>query len=168
MEDAALIKAEDLLASRWQASHRRADRFMAGLLLAEWLSLVVVALTISPLAWAWDQGHTHLHVVVALVLGGLTCSLPVILAWRIPGAKITRHVMAVAQMLVAGLFIHLTGGRIESHFLIFASLAILSLYRDWAIFIPATLVVLVDRVLSPKEPISKPGDPVEFLNHCPN
>jgi signal transduction histidine kinase len=38
----------------------------------------------------------------------------------------------------------LTGGRIETHFHVFGSLAILAIYRDWRVFIPATLIVAVD------------------------
>jgi hypothetical protein len=42
------------------------------------------------------------------------------------------------------LLIHLTGGRIETHFHIFGSLAFLSFYRDWRVLVPATIVVVAD------------------------
>ncbi len=47
---------------------------------------------------------------------------------------------------MSGLLIHLTGGRIETHFHIFGSLAFLSFYRDWKVFIPATIVTLLDHI----------------------
>jgi len=47
-------------------------------------------------------------------------------------------------MLYSALLIHLTGGRIETHFHVFGSLAILAFYRDWRVFVPATLVIVVD------------------------
>src|SRR5688572_10548379 len=47
-------------------------------------------------------------------------------------------------MLMSALLIHLTGGRIETHFHVFGSLAFLSFYRDWRVFIPATLVAAGD------------------------
>jgi signal transduction histidine kinase len=43
--------------------------------------------------------------------------------------------------------IHLTGGRIETHFHVFGSLAILAFYRDWRVLIPATAIVAVDHAL---------------------
>ena len=42
----------------------------------------------------------------------------------------------VAQMLMGALLIHLTGGRIETHFHVFGSLAFLAFYRDWRVLIP--------------------------------
>ena len=50
-------------------------------------------------------------------------------------------------MLMSALLIHLTGGRIETHFHIFGSLAFLASYRDWRILVPATLVVAADHFL---------------------
>ena len=59
----------------------------------------------------------------------------------------TRHVVAVAQMLTSALLIHITGGRIETHFHVFGSLAFLAFYRDWRVFIPATIVVGLDHMV---------------------
>jgi PAS domain S-box-containing protein len=50
-------------------------------------------------------------------------------------------------MLMGALLIHLTGGRIETHFHIFGSLAFLSFYRDWRVLIPATIIVAADHFL---------------------
>jgi hypothetical protein len=87
------------------------------------------------------------HVWAAILLGGLITGVPIVLALRLPGATITRHTIAAAQMLTSGLLIHLSGGRIESHFHVFGSLAFLAFYRDWKVFIPATLVVAADHFL---------------------
>jgi hypothetical protein len=59
--------------------------------------------------------------------------LPVFLAFKRPGYAFTRHTIAVAQMLTSALLIHLTGGRIETHFHVFGSLAFLAFYRDWRV-----------------------------------
>jgi signal transduction histidine kinase len=64
-----------------------------------------------------------------------------------PRRSATRHVVAVSQMLWSALLIHLTGGRIETHFHVFGSLAFLAFYRDWKVLIPATLVVVGDHFL---------------------
>src|SRR5437773_2803615 len=64
-----------------------------------------------------------------------------------PGRVLTRHAVAVGQMLVSALFIHLSGGRIETHFHVFGSLAFLAFYRDWRVLITATVVVAMDHFL---------------------
>jgi signal transduction histidine kinase/CheY-like chemotaxis protein len=67
------------------------------------------------------------------------------LTW--PAEAVTRYTVAVGQMLMSALLIHLTGGRIETHFHIFVSLAFLALYRDWRVLIPATIVIAVDHAV---------------------
>ena len=67
--------------------------------------------------------------------------------WRGPGQVITRHIIAISQMLMGALLIHLTGGRIETHFHIFGSLAFLAVYRDWRVLITASIVVALDHLL---------------------
>src|SRR5204862_2137137 len=70
------------------------------------------------------------------------------LLWLLrPGERSTRHIIATAQMLMGGLLIHLTGGRIETHFHVFGSLAFLAFYRDWRVLVPATIVVALDHLL---------------------
>src|SRR6185295_14636106 len=64
-----------------------------------------------------------------------------------PGVASTRYVIAVAQMLWSALLIHLTGGRIETHFHVFGSLAFLAWYRDWKVLMTATVVVASDHML---------------------
>src|SRR5258707_12580963 len=66
---------------------------------------------------------------------------------RNPGATMNRHVIAILQMMWSALLIHLTGGRIETHFHVFGSLALLAFYRDWTVLVPATLVVAADHAI---------------------
>ena len=47
-------------------------------------------------------------------------------------------------MLMSALLIHLSGGRIETHFHIFGSLAFLACYRDWRVLVAASAVVALD------------------------
>jgi signal transduction histidine kinase len=68
----------------------------------------------------------------------------VLLVGTRPGATTTRLVIAVAQALMSALLIHLTGGRIETHFHVFGSLALLACYRDWKVLITASVVVAAD------------------------
>ena len=77
----------------------------------------------------------------------MIAAFPVLLARYRSGSALTRHVVAVGQMLMGGLFIHLTGGRIETHFHVFGSLALLAFYRDWRVLVTASLVVAGDHHL---------------------
>src|SRR5690606_5189463 len=64
-----------------------------------------------------------------------------------PGAQSTRLVIAAAQMLYGGMLIHLTGGRMETHFHVFGSLAFLAFYRDWRVLLMASAIVATDHFL---------------------
>jgi two-component system, sensor histidine kinase and response regulator len=140
-------RAEGLFAQDYGAILRRTDRIFAGLMVFQWVAAVVAALVISPRAWAATTSYTHIHVWAALVVGGLIAALPVSLAIVRPGRTLTRHVIAVGQMLTSALLIHLLGGRIETHFHVFGSLAFLAFYRDWRVLISATVVVALDHML---------------------
>src|SRR3984957_12133330 len=127
----------------WQ----RTDRMFAGLMALQWLAGIGVAIWITPLTWIGAASSIHLHVLAAIFLGGTIAAFPILLVALRPGQAITRHVIAVAQMLASALLIHLTGGRIETHFHIFGSLAFLAFYRDWRVLLTATMVVAVDHFL---------------------
>jgi signal transduction histidine kinase/DNA-binding response OmpR family regulator len=74
-------------------------------------------------------------------------AFPVFLSIFRPAETFTRHVIAFSQMLFSSLLIDLTGGRIETHFHIFGSLAFLAFYRDWRVLMTATVVVAADHFL---------------------
>ena len=126
---------------------RRVDRVFAGLMAFQWIAGIMAAVFLSPRAWDGDVGRVHSHVWAAVLVGGLVASLPVALALLRPGAASTRHVIAAGQMLMGALLIHLSGGRIETHFHIFGSLAFLALYRDWRVLITASAVAAIDHLL---------------------
>jgi diguanylate cyclase (GGDEF)-like protein len=130
-----------------QALYRRTDRMFAGLMLFQWIAAVAAALWLSPLTWDGPSSRTHLHVWTALLLGGTITLLPVVLAVFRPGAAVTRHTIAVGQMLMSALLIHLTGGRIETHFHVFGSLAFLAFYRDWRVLLTGTVIAALDHLL---------------------
>jgi signal transduction histidine kinase len=124
--------------------HVRTDRLFAVLMILQWVCGIGAALWISPRTWIGATSQVHWHVWAAIFLGGWMASLPIFLAWKEPGRPLTRHTIAVAQMLFAALLIDLTGGRIETHFHIFGSLAFLAFYRDWRVLVTATIVVAAD------------------------
>ena len=139
--------ARKLVGEHQQLIHERTDRMFVGLLAVQWVAAVLVALWLTPRTWDGALSRTHPHVWAALLLGGVISILPAVLGLKRPGATSTRYVIAIAQMLMGSLLIHLTGGRIETHFHIFGSLAFIAFYRDWKVLMPATLVVVVDHSL---------------------
>jgi signal transduction histidine kinase len=144
---AATPRAAELFAEYQQDIYRRTDRLFAILMVLQWIAGIVFALWVSPRAWSGTASRTHLHVWAAVVLGGAICLFPALLGAFRAGEASTRYTIAVAQMLMGGLLIHLTGGRIETHFHVFGSLAFLAFYRDWRVLVPATIVVGLDHML---------------------
>lgn len=127
--------------------HRRTDRLFRWLLLAQWGFAVLIAAWLSPWTYVGDDREIHIHVWSALVLGGALCGPALLLIAKRPGHVLTRQVVTVTQMLFSALLIHLTGGRIETHFHIFGSLAFVAFYRDRALIGTATVMVTLDHLL---------------------
>jgi PAS domain S-box-containing protein len=119
----------------------------AVLMLVQWIAGIAASLWISPKTWTGQYSQTHIHVWAAVFLGGAISIFPIILILTRSGHVATRYIVAIAQMLMSALLIHLTGGRIETHFHVFGSLAFLSFYRDWRVLLPATAVVAIDHIL---------------------
>jgi signal transduction histidine kinase len=140
-------RADELFRRARHDSQRLTDRLFARLLVVQWAAAVAAALLISPHTWAGTTRWTHVHVWAAVLIGAALTSLPVALAAHAPGRLLTRQVIAAAQVLYSALFIHLTGGRIETHFHIFGSLAFLAFYRDWRVLATATAIVAVDHLV---------------------
>jgi methyl-accepting chemotaxis protein len=130
-----------------QTNFRRTDRIFAWLMPVQWVVAIVIAATLSPRTWAGSASEPHLHLYAAIFLGGLITALPTALAWLRPGEAITRHAVAAGQLATAALLIHLTGGRVETHFYIFCSLAFLAAYHDWRVLLTGAGVIAVDHVV---------------------
>jgi hypothetical protein len=125
----------------------RIDRMFCALFLIQYVAGIIGALTVSPFAWEGKVHTVHLHVWVAIAGGAGIIILPILLAIFRPGTTLTRHVIAASQMLSSALLIHLTGGRIETHFHVFGSLAFLAFYLDWQVLMTATVIVAGDHFL---------------------
>ena len=139
-------RASALFSEMRAAIFRRTDKLFAGLFVFQWLAGIVAALLLSPTTWAGEQSQTDIHVWAAIFLGGAIAIAPLTMALARPGRTLTRHVIAIAQMLTSGLLIDLTGGRIETHFHYFGSLAFLAFYRDWHVLITASTVAAADHI----------------------
>jgi two-component system, NtrC family, sensor histidine kinase HydH len=136
-----------LFQERRQHGLRRLDRMFMRLILGQWVFAILLAVWFSPYGWSGKAKVVHLHVYVAVLVGGALTALPVALVLLRPGWAGTRHVIAATQMLWSALLIHLTGGRIETHFHVFGSLAFLSFYYEWPVLVTATVVVAADHAL---------------------
>ena len=125
----------------------RADRVFAVLMIVQWVAAVITAIWITPRTWIGPDSELHIHVLGALFIGGALAIPVVLLVCLQPGATLNRYVISVAQMLTSALLIHLSGGRIETHFHIFGSLAFLAMYRQRSVLLLATIVVTLDHML---------------------
>jgi two-component system sensor histidine kinase/response regulator len=140
-------RASEILERRRSSVYRSTDRIFVILLIIQWLGGIAAAGWLSSTAWAGSFAGVNVNLRAAIWLGGLIVVAPVVMAFLRPGAAATRWTIAVAQMLCGSLLIHLTGGRIETHFHVFGSLAFLAIYRDWRVLVVASGVVVVDHVV---------------------
>jgi two-component system sensor histidine kinase/response regulator len=136
-----------LVARDHQRTCAETDRQFALLFLVQWVLGVGIALYVTPVTWSGGQSSVHPHVWAAVGLGGLLSALPAWLALAMPGRPATRHAVAIGQMGIGIVLIHLTSGRIETHFHVFGSLAFLAAYRDRTVLATATTLVVVDHLV---------------------
>jgi methyl-accepting chemotaxis protein len=111
----------------------RGDRLL-GLVLALHLPF---ALALAPWYDSWTP---------ALAAGGLLSGVAFGLTRFRPGRWSTRAAVGLAFMGYSALVIHQSAGMIEFHFHIFASLAFLTIYRDWTIPVLAAAAIAVHHV----------------------
>lgn len=145
--DTLTQRANELFEQDRQRTFRKTDRVFVCLMLVQWATAVAFALILSPYRWNGQSNELYIHIWAAIFVGGGVTLFPIFMTYAFPRAAVTRNVIAIAQMLMSTLLINLTGGRMETHFHVIGSLVILSLYRDWRILIPATLVVGLDYFL---------------------
>ncbi len=137
-------RTQELFEEHQNSRYIHTDHMFMLLFIFQWMASFVVVILVSPRTWIGHYSLIHPHFFMAFSFGGCICLLPIYFILRYPGQAITRYVVASSQMLWSALFIHLTGGRIETHFHVFCSLAFLSFYRDWTVLIPATIIVALD------------------------
>ena len=140
-------RATELFTQQWHKRLATVDRMFAALLAGQWVFGILLAFFFSPYGWEGKVKVIHTHVYIAIFMGGAIALFPILLAIYRPGSRLTRHVIAISQMLASALLIHLSGGRIETHFHVFGSLAFLAFYLDWRVLISATLVVASEHFL---------------------
>ena len=114
--------------------YRDADRLLGRLLAAHFL----LFLALAPLRGTWTE---------ALLWGGAMAVLGLGVARARPGTLASRLALATGLLGSSALLIHQTGGMIETHFHIFATLAFLLVYRDWRVPVWGAVVVAAHHAL---------------------
>ncbi|CUU02401.1 methyl-accepting chemotaxis protein [Armatimonadetes bacterium GBS] len=79
----------------------------------------------------------------ALLVGLPSALVPALIVRSQPGTVLSRCVIGAAFMVFSALFIHQSRGVTELHFHVFASLAILGVYRDWRVIVTAAVTIAV-------------------------
>lgn len=126
--------------------HSRIDGLFKILLPLQWAAVVAIAYFYTPLTWQAGASSSHIHLWAAVILGGAGALFPLFIMNKMGGTSFSRCVTAAAQLCFSVLLIHLCGGRIESHFHIFGSLAFVAAFRDWKALLAATVVAAVDHI----------------------
>lgn len=141
------LRSDQLESEMHLNNHRMTDRLFVFLMIVQWVGGILTAIFVAPYSWIGQQSLVHVHVWAAVFLGGAISIAPILLGIFYPGRPATRHVIAVSQALWGALLIHLSGGRVETHFHVFCSLAFITFYRDWKLLLTMTLVVAADHAI---------------------
>lgn len=137
-------RAKEIASDGIESIRVRTNRLFAVLMTLQLVAAIVTAMTLTPATWLGSEAQMHIHVYAAIGIGLILTAVPVFLVYRSPTRYSTQIAISVAQGMYSALLIHISGGRIETHFHVFGSLAFLAFYRDWKTIIPATVVVAVD------------------------
>lgn len=140
-DEARLLQTEE------RKTDAHTNRLFSGLMLLQAIIAIGLAIFLTPQTWVGAQASIHVHVIASAVLAILLGAIPAYLGWYCGENPLTRYVMAISQAGFSALFIHISGGRTEVHFHVFASLAFLSLYRDPLVLLSATVFTAIDHLV---------------------
>jgi two-component sensor histidine kinase len=147
IDEKVQLISKNLFTKSYEALCRDNDKVFALILMLQWVGAVVAALVISPRTWLGNQSSVHMHVLFSFIAGGILTIYPVYRNLKMPGAVPNRYINVIAQGLYSAMLIHLTGGRIETHFHVFGSLAFFAFYRDLRVLAVGTVIVAVDHLI---------------------
>ena len=138
------------LRTRFLEHYRKADRIMLALI---WL---MFGFSVGLAFW-------HDTLLQSLVIGGGTSVVLTVLYRPLGGTRIMRCALGAGLMVMAALHINQAQGVIESHFGIFALLAVLTFYRDWLPILVAALTIAVHHLVF--HALQHQGFPVFVMDH---
>ncbi|MBX9724308.1 MAG: PAS domain-containing sensor histidine kinase, partial [Candidatus Obscuribacterales bacterium] len=125
----------------------RTDKLFAVLFLIQWFGAIAWSLLAPTRSWEGQSSAYHIQAWQSALFGACIFVLPIYFIIKKPGTEATRLMVAAAQMLWSGLLIASSGGRIETHFHVFGSLAFLAFYRDWRPLLLGSIITTVDHLI---------------------
>lgn len=120
---------------------KKTDAWFAPLLMGEWALAIACAVFTSPTTYKGMEPILHDKVWTALLVGGLVVFVAASFALVNAGEEITRHVVAIAQVLMGLLIVYLGEGKFDIFLLMIASLGLLAFYRDWRVLVTAAIMI---------------------------
>ena len=136
--------------ARFFEHYRKADRIMLALI---WLMFL----------FSLGLAFWHDTLMQAALIGGGTSVVLTALYRAIGGTRVMRCALGAGLMVMAALHINQAQGVIESHFGIFALLAVLTFYRDWLPILVAAATIAVHHVVF--HALQHQGFPVFVMEH---
>ncbi len=138
----------DLLYQNILLKHQRsADHIFAYLMLIQYGLAISWALINYPRSYVGSGSSLHPQVWIAIILGGVI-SIPNVALITFWHSKYqSRWSISICQAIMSCLLISISGGRSETHFHIFGSLAFIALYRDYRLLYPAVGIILGDHIV---------------------
>ncbi|HEX2009799.1 MAG TPA: methyl-accepting chemotaxis protein [Roseateles sp.] len=110
------------------------DRTMLGILALAWLLALGLGI---------HYGQTGLAALLGTLLMALALGAYLLAA----GSTASRALITLAQVGMVALHIHLAMGRVEYHFGVFVTLAVLLMYRDWRVLLLAAAAFAVHHIV---------------------
>ena len=139
-----------LTRTRFLEHYRKADRIMLALV---WLMFL----------FSLGLAFWHDTLIQAVIVGGGTSVVLTALYRALGGTRVMRCALGAGLMVMAALHINQAQGVIESHFGIFALLAVLTFYRDWLPILVAAATIAVHHVVF--HALQHQGFPVFVMEH---
>ncbi|WP_421557467.1 methyl-accepting chemotaxis protein [Pseudomonas canadensis] len=136
--------------ARFFEHYRKADRIMLALI---WLMFL----------FSLGLAFWHDTLMQAAMIGGGTSVVLTALYRAIGSTRVMRCALGAGLMVMAALHINQAQGVIESHFGIFALLAVLTFYRDWLPILVAAATIAVHHVVF--HALQHQGFPVFVMEH---
>lgn len=155
------LRAKELLSRRRYRNAAGIDNLLGYLLLGILIICGAVGLWVAP-RYLVDGSATSIW--MSFLPGALLSAVTVWLVKSQPGKEVNRFLLAVSQVYLVALLGYYLGGRSETHFMLFVSVALLSVYRDWRVLVAALAASAVDHLvrgaLAPSSIFGATEDPV--------
>lgn len=123
------------------------DRLFVWLLSFQWFTAILITVLLTPYTWVGSESSVHPHVYLTVFFGGFLSLFPIIKILKDPGKIENGYIVCISQLIYTILLVHITGGRVESHFHVFGSLTFLGCYRNKKIIYLGTVIVVADHIL---------------------